>query len=478
MSEHVVDLGTADREKRLVALSSVLGAVVLTAGKIIVGVATGSLGILSEAAHSGLDLVAALVTFWAVSVSSRPADREHTYGHGKIENISALFETLLLLATCVWIIYEAIERLLFRPVHVDPSFWAFATMAASIIIDFSRSRALGRVAKKYESQALEADALHFATDIWSSSVVIGGLLLVWVGDAIGVAWLGQADAVAALAVAGIVVWVSLRLGKKSIDELLDAVPAGMQEQARRAARVPGVLEVTQTRLRRSGPQVFVDLTLSVGRDAAFERAHEIGDTASAAVRAALPGADVVVHVEPVCTADENLLTTARLVAARLGQGAHAIRIYERDGAPAVELHLEVDETLTLRDAHACATRFEQELRHAVAALGAITTHIEPAGVHSATRHGEPQDVAAVRTTLADLRRQHGWQFAPHQLAVRRVDGELDISFHCTMDGAVSITEAHALTEQLEKALRQHFGNLGRVLIHVEPPAAHGPGVEE
>ncbi len=472
MTDTAITLGRGDREKRIVALSSVLAAVALTSMKIVVGVVTGSLGILSEAAHSGLDLVAAAVTFWAVRASAQPADREHTYGHGKFENLSALFETLLLLATCVWIIYEAVHRLFFRAVHVDPSAWAFATMGISIVIDFSRSRALLRVARKYHSQALEADALHFSTDIWSSTVVIAGLVLVRVGEATGVGWLAQADAVAALAVAGIVVWVSAHLGKKSIDDLLDTVPPDLQQRATEAARVPGVVDVRQARLRRSGPQVFADLTLAVGRGAAFERAHDIATEAEAAVRAALPGADVVVHVEPVSAGDEDLVTTIRLVAARLGHGAHGIRIYDRDGRRAVELHLEVEERLTLDDAHERASAFEHALREGAPEVAAVTTHIEPAGVDSAMRPGEPADEEPVRAALLELRGRDGLRFEAHGLRVRRVADGIDVSFHCALDGGTSITEAHETSDRLEKALRERVAGLGRVLIHVEPPGAH------
>ncbi len=288
----------AAHEKRNVALSSVAGAVVLTGMKLVVGLATGSLGILSEAAHSALDLVAAVVTFFAVRVSARPADREHTYGHGKVENLSALFETLLLLATCVWIVKEAIDRLFHRHVEVEATIWAFAVMIISIVIDFSRSRALSRVAKKYDSQALEADALHFSTDIWSSSVVLVGLALVVVSQRTGLVWLRRADAVAALGVAVIVVWVSIQLGRRTIAELLDEIPRGTRDEVQRALRLPGVTEVVRVRLRRSGPDSFADVTLRVTRDTTLESGHAIADAAELAVQRLLPGADVMVHIEP------------------------------------------------------------------------------------------------------------------------------------------------------------------------------------
>jgi cation diffusion facilitator family transporter len=287
------------REKGLVALSSVLAAVLLTGTKLTVGLHTGSLGILSEAAHSLLDLVAAVITLWAVRAASRPADREHTYGHGKFENLSALFETVLLLATCIWIVYESIHRLFFEQVRVETSAWAFAIMALSIVVDVSRSRALLKAARKYQSQALEADALHFSTDVWSSSVVIVGLALVGVSGRLGLPWLEKADAVAALGVAGIVAWVSVNLGKKSIDDLLDAVPPGMKEQVARAARVQGVVDVLQVRIRRSGPEFFADVTVGIQQESSFRESHAIASAAEGSIRAVLPGTDVTIHCEPV-----------------------------------------------------------------------------------------------------------------------------------------------------------------------------------
>ncbi len=288
----------ADHEKRVVAFSSVCAAVVLTATKLSVGLWTNSLGILSEAAHSGLDLVAAAVTLWAVSVAGRPPDSDHTYGHGKVENISALFETMLLLATCVWIIWEAIERLFFRQAQVEVNLWSFAVIALSIVIDYSRSRALKRVADKHQSQALEADALHFSTDIWSSSVVIFGLLGVLAAQRSGLPWLANADVVAALGVAFFVIRLCYTLGKKSVDDLLDAVPQSLCDKLLAAAKVEGVIEVRHTRVRRSGPVIFADVVITVARHTTIERAHAIADKAEEAVRLALPGADVIVHVEP------------------------------------------------------------------------------------------------------------------------------------------------------------------------------------
>src|SRR5205807_5097842 len=213
MSESPMPYSTAtmQAEKRSVAGNSVLAAIAITGLKILVGITTGSLGILSEAAHSGLDLIAAVITFFSVSVSDKPADADHQYGHGKVENFSAFVETGLLLVTCLWVVYAAIERMFFRRVEIEPSLAAFAVMLFSMGVDWWRSRALGRIANKFDSQALEADALHFSTDIWSAGVVVIGLVLVLVGRTYHISWLADADPIAALFVAGVVISVSWRL---------------------------------------------------------------------------------------------------------------------------------------------------------------------------------------------------------------------------------------------------------------------------
>ena len=244
----------AQKEKRSAALSSILFAIGLTAFKIIVGLLTNSLGILAEAAHSALDLVAALMTLFAVRMADKPADKEHNFGHGKIENLSALFETILLLATSAWIIHEAIDRLFFTKAEVEVSIWSFIVMGTSIAIDATRSRILSRAAKKYNSQALEADALHFSTDIWSSSVVILGLVGVTLARSIpGLHWMSEADAVAAMAVALIVIFISGELGWRTINALLDAAPKGMTEKIRaNVGKMKGIHDCHAVRIRRPG----------------------------------------------------------------------------------------------------------------------------------------------------------------------------------------------------------------------------------
>ncbi len=287
-------------EKRSAALSSVVAAVALTSFKIVVGVLTNSLGILAEAAHSGLDLVAALMTFFAVSVSDKPADEQHNFGHGKIENLSALFETVLLLATSGWIIYEAVNRLFFHPAKVQASIWSFIVMGTSIVIDYTRSRILYRAAKKYNSQALEADALHFSTDIWSSSVVILGLIGVTIARFVpGLGWMGEADAIAAMAVAGIVIFISGELGWRTIQALLDAAPRGTADKIVTTVRaMPGITDCHAVRVRPSGAHWFVDLHVTMNGKMTLRAAHATTEKIEKKVHEILPGSDVTVHVEP------------------------------------------------------------------------------------------------------------------------------------------------------------------------------------
>ncbi len=458
----------AQREKRWVALTSVLAAIFLTGMKLIVGLLTGSLGILAEAAHSGLDLVAAGVTYFAVRISDKPADSRHTYGFGKVENLSALFETFLLLVTCVWIIYEAIQRLFFIEVEVEASFWAFLVMIISIIVDVGRSRALYAAARKYDSQALEADALHFSTDIWSSSVVIGGLALVRLAERLQLPWLVKADAVAAMGVAGIVVYVSLQLGKRTIEGLLDAVPPGLRDELVRAVRVEGVMEVRRVRARKSGPEAFVDVTLAVDGDTSFERANQIANRAEGAVRKILPDADILVYLQPLHSKTESTFSAIRRLAARHNLGVHGVRIYEGGESQTLEMHLEVSEQMRLDEAHTRATALEEALRQSLPDIDNIVTHIEPTGDATIQRQASQEDELHLLEVLRALPSELDIQCSPHNVVVHRMGNELSVSFHCHMDENLPIIQAHALTEKIEVALRDRVPNLGRVVIHTEP----------
>jgi len=280
------------KEKKRVALFSVFAAVILTGFKLVVGLLTGSLGILSEALHSGLDLVAAIITYFSVRISDKPADREHNYGHGKIENFSAFIETILLLITCGWIVYEAVNRLVTGNTHIEVNIWSYIVVITSIIIDVSRSRALYRVAKKHNSQALEADALHFSTDIWSSAVVLFGLICANFGFFF-------ADSVAALIVALIVLFVSYRLGKKAVDVLLDKAPQETVVKVQHALhQFPEIKHFHSLKVRTAGADTFIKFNIHVDPESSVKTVHELCDKVENKLKSVIPRSEIYIHAEP------------------------------------------------------------------------------------------------------------------------------------------------------------------------------------
>jgi cation diffusion facilitator family transporter len=280
------------KEKKRVALISVFAAIFLTGFKLIIGFITGSMGILAEGLHSGLDLVAAVITYFSVRISDKPADEHHHYGHGKIENFSAFIETILLLITCGWIIYEAAGRLVSGQTHIEVTAWSYIVIISSIIIDVGRSRALYRVAKKYNSQALEADALHFSTDIWSSTVVLFGLICANFGFFF-------ADSVAALVVALIVLYVSYRLGKRAMDVLLDKAPQGTIKIVQHAlTEFPEVRHYHNLKVRTAGADTFIKLNIHLDPDLSLLQVHEICDKIEKELSAIIPRSEVYIHAEP------------------------------------------------------------------------------------------------------------------------------------------------------------------------------------
>ena len=461
-------------EKNSVALRSVIAAVFLTTIKLLIGVTTGSLGILSEAAHSGLDLVAAAVTLFAVRLSGKPPDQQHTYGHGKIENLSALFETVLLLVTCVWIIYEAVQRLFFKEVTVELNIWAFVIVIVAIVVDWTRSRALSRVAKKFDSQALEADALHFSTDIWSSFVVFVGLICLQISNMFHIDWLAKADAIAALGVSGIVIYVSISLGKRTVIALLDGVPSGFHDELVAAVKVSGVTAVKRLRVRRSGPEAFADITLVVSKDIALVKAHDIADLAEQAVKRLMPGADVVVHIDPDDNAYTDIVTTVRIIAGQRGLSAHGVRIYDIAGQFEIELHLEVPNDLNLGEAHALASDFEREIKEKIQQIRSIVTHLEPIGDGISLRNAVSVNEKLVVDTVLSLPMQLGVPCKPHNITMFRVENDLTLSFHCTLDAGASLSDVHAFTERAEQFIRNTTPEVARIVIHTEPEEASKP----
>lgn len=469
-------IGAHLRGKSGVALSSVLAAVLLTGMKLAAGLLTGSLGILAEAAHSALDLIAALMTLFAVRIADREADATHPYGHGRFENLSALLETGLLLATCLWVIWEAVDQILTGRHKVEVSIWAIAVMVVSIAVDFSRSRALSRAAAEHGSQALEADALHFSTDVWSSSVVILGLVLVWIGQRVDDGGLlARADAAAALVVAAIVIWVSLRLGRQTVDALVDTAPVGLADRVRdRAIGVEGVLDADRVRMRRAGNKHFVDLVIQVARTSTFDDAHAVADRVEDAVRGELPNSDVVVHVEPVASPSESAVDAAHFVARQKGVQVHDVRVRQVDNRLEVDMHVELDPRLTIGDAHAAATELERALMAANRRVDAVNTHLEAPG----SLVERDQEVTATAGRLIRRVREIADRLAgagaTHEVRVYRSGDLSNLVVHASFEADLSLDRVHLLSAEIERALRAELDDIGTILVHAEPSGDADP----
>ena len=460
------------REKRLAALLSVGSAALLVSLKTFLVLRTDSLGVLSEALHSGLDLIAAIITFLSIRVSDQPADERHPYGHGKFENFSAFVETGLLILTALYIIYEAFDRLMFHSVHIQPSWTAIVVLFCALAIDVTRARKLSHVAKRFSSEALEADALHFSTDVWSTIVVIAGIGLVWAGEAWNIPWLVYADAIAGLAVAAVILWVGSRLGMRTLDALLDAAPSGLQNEISRAvSRMEGVQAVHRVRVRRAGNHYFVDANISVPRTASLEQVHAWSDAIEKRIGEIVPS-DVVVHPEPQAPERENLLESIRALAQRMGHAIHDLSVQQQDGQLFVELHLEVDENLLLGEAHRKATDLEEAILALPEHPAEVNIHIEPMGSNIATTRTSAREMTqlsnAIEEFLNKLPAEYDELVNCHDVRARQVEHRLLVSCHCVMKADLSVTHVHDVTAALEDRVKEKFPQIFRVTIHPEP----------
>ena len=367
-------------EKVRVAATSMLASFCLTVAKAVVGVLTGSLGLLAEAAQSGLDFVATLVTWVAVRASSAKPDAEHPYGHGKLENLSALIQSMLLLIACGWIISEAVGRLFLRHREVQVTFWSFAVLVVSIVVDYWRSRALGKAARKHGSQALEADALHFSTDIWSSAAVLAGMGLIWVAQRFGLgSQFSRVDSLAALLVVVAMLYVSLRMAKRAADFLVDRAPAGLADQIQAIVRrVPAVLDVQHLRARQSGNQVVIDTAILVDAKCTLQEADRIASAVEHSVTEELPNADIIIHVEPAESPSQWTTEVVRQLAGAMGLAVHGVRIRGIGGRLYVSVHVELPGATALQDVHGRLTELEKQIRQRLPDVAEVVTHPEPA----------------------------------------------------------------------------------------------------
>lgn len=463
--------------KNRAALVSLLAACLLTAIKLVVGIYTNSLGILSEALHSGLDLLAAAMTLYAVRLSSRPADARHPYGHGKVENLSALGETVLLFVICIWVVYEGAGRLLSGDTPVAPSIWGIIVMGISIVIDVNRVRVLKKVAKETRSQALEADALHFTTDIWSSGVVLVGLLCVQASEYLPAdspfrSILHMADAIAALFVSGIVVVVGFRLSRRAVTMLLDGGGKEHSEALEQAlAKQLPLCRVRRLRVRESGADVFMDITVEAPATLRLDAAHDVSCVIEDIAHEIVPSADITVHVEPAQEETESMLQLVRTVAAAHKLSVHNLILSEQSGGLLVFLHVEASPDMTLREAHEYVVMFEKALGKRLNTTR-IETHIEPEDRLCAPENALPfdADLHYVRAAVDSILPEFPMVSNVHDLRLTHMGGTPLVSFHCIIDGDLSLAAAHDVATDMERRLRTCAPKLDRILIHTDPSA--------
>jgi cation diffusion facilitator family transporter len=455
--------------KRGAALASVGSGALLTILKLVVGIMTGSLAILAEAAHSALDLLAAGITFFVVHIADLPPDENHPYGHARSEQLGALAETVLLVVTAAVVLRESFLRIFVRAEGAHLNIWAFAVMIISLVVDWRRSRDLKRAAAEFKSQALAADAAHFSNDMLSTAVVLASLTILAVAAPYNLLpeWLLlRLDAIAAAIVAAIALWVSWDMSRRAIRALMDDIPADLSRRlVRQVAALPSVVpDSVQMRTRFVGEQPYVEVTLGTPRGATLEEAHQLTEAVEAAVRAELAGAEVLVHVEPARTATEPYTTAVYAAAHRLGLHVHNLDVYQLADAVRVEMDLELPTDLTLSEAHMSSERLEQAIRTELGDSTAVAVHLEPRRdqVRPAVRYAPlNEQVRRVVAQLADAG-------TITQVDTLLTDEGTIVTLRCAYPPDTPLSEVHTAMARLERDLRRAVPDIVRVQIDPEP----------
>jgi cation diffusion facilitator family transporter len=444
------------------AFVSLLVALALVAAKLGAALASGSLALLSEAAHSALDAGATALTFIAVRIASRPPDEDHPYGHGKAENLSALVETLALLGLSLYIAVRAVLHLQTGSSDVEATWYAFGVMILSIVVDANRSFILGKIAKEERSPALKANALNFRADLLTSAVVLVGLVLVRLGYPV-------VDAIASLAIAGYVAFMSIRLGRTSIDALMDRAPEGSMERiAEVAGLVKGVGEVRRVRVRQAGGEPQADVVIALSRRMPLETAHELTESVERVIRRLEPGADVMVHVEPL--ADETRMAQ-QVEAIALKQPmvaqVHNIFVTYRPEGHHISLHARFPGNMAIQKAHSIAEDLEAEILREIPGVSRVDTHLEPLGEGAVGRDVTSTQPELVKWTTQLAERQPEVQNC-HEVLVTEIDGALAIVMHCETNPSLSVDAVHEASNRIENETHSHWPNVKRVTVHFEP----------
>jgi cation diffusion facilitator family transporter len=446
--------------QRRIALVSVAAALVLIGVKLAAGIATGSIGLLSEAAHSGIDLVAALLTFFAVGVAVRPPDSGHPYGHGKAEHLAALAEAAILVVLALFVVNEAIDRLTGSAAELDVPWWALGVLVLVIALDVSRAVVSFRAARRWQSPAFATSALHFASDLAGSSAVLVGLIAARAGYPDG-------DSIAALFVAALVLLAAARLVRQNVDVLMDRVPTPAQDAAREAieALAPAV-QLRRLRMRRAARHHFADVVIGVPPTAGVEQAHEAANAVEKAVQRAVPGSDVVVHVEPrEAKALRERALAAALRDARV-QEIHNITVLNIGNRIQLSLHLKLPATMSLSDAHEVASAVETEILKSVHEIDDVHTHLEPLAEPSygrAVSHASAGEADAVRRIVRDVSGTD-----PDDIRFFKTDVGLVAFLTLHMDADRPLADAHARASEIEERIRRAHPEIAEVVVHTEP----------
>jgi cation diffusion facilitator family transporter len=451
--------------QRRTALVSVFAAAALVALKLVTGLSTNSLGLISEALHSGTDLVAALLTFFAIGVAIRPADRGHAYGHGKAEHLAALAEAAFVVAASLFIAWRGISHIVGRTEpSVEATWWALVVVGAVIAIDAGRTAVSIRTSQRYRSAALQANALHFASDLAGSAAVLIGLLLVRAGYR-------DADAVAALFVAVLVLSAATRLIRRNVDVLMDRAPAGAYEAAQAAIHgLEPPVQLRRLRIRQAAGRHFADVVIGVPPDAAVGQGHAAADAVEAAVEHALPETDVVVHVEPR-EAEAGLRERIQAAATGVPQvrEIHNVTTLETNAGVEVALHLKLPGELSLDRAHEVASEVERAILAAAPEVGSVQTHLEPLKEALPGREPSPADAARDADVVSEIVRAATGRL-PRRLRFVRTDDGLVAFLTLALDPESELAEAHARASHVEEAIRRELDDLADVIVHTEPAA--------
>jgi cation diffusion facilitator family transporter len=455
---------STNADKESAALASIAASALLTIGKLVAGLLSGSLALLSEAGHGLLDTGATILTYFAIRAAHKPADEEHHYGHGKMEAVAALAETGLLGVLAVGVLVEAIRRLSgHASEQVDASWLAFSVLGVSVVVDLVRWRSLSKIAKETKSDALVADALHFSSDLVGSVCVILGLLATRLGFA-------QGDSFAAIGVAVFIAIAGYRLGRRTIDTLVDAAPKGLAERLRRRAEaIAGVVAVDIVRLRPAGPVVLGEIHISVPRTMPLERVKLVKQEVAEAIASEEPEANITVTADPIALDDETVLEQVLLISARRRLPVHHVTVQEIDGVRSVSLDVEIDGRMSLAQAHEIASSLEAAIEAELGSDVEVETHMEPleidalAGRDVGTERGADitrilAAAAAVRGVITDV----------HNVRVRETASGLVVNYHCRAEPGLSVNDVHSAVDELDHKLHNSIASIARVVGHAEP----------